>query len=205
MWGVKLGGSLAGSPLLQEWLSLLADCGGGRVIIVPGGGPFANAVRNSQSQWAYDDRTAHRMAILATEQYGLMMEGLDPRLFCAATEAELRKGLAQNRVPIWLAWPMVINDPGLPQDWSCSSDSLALWLAIRMQADALILVKSAPLPCPSPSLAALGRAGMLDTHFAALAPGYTGALRWLTAGQCEEMRSAVAQGTLPGSVPGSGS
>ena len=50
MWVVKLGGSLAYASELPRWLSALAEGAGGRAIIVPGGGPFADQVRHAQSE-----------------------------------------------------------------------------------------------------------------------------------------------------------
>ena len=66
---VKLGGSLAFSEVLIDWLRALASCAG-HVVIVPGGGPFADAVRVTQHRMGFDDRTAHHIALLAMEQYG---------------------------------------------------------------------------------------------------------------------------------------
>ena len=62
MWVVKLGGSLAYSPELPHWLSALAHTD---AVIVPGGGPFADTVRDAQQIWRFDDATAHAMALLA--------------------------------------------------------------------------------------------------------------------------------------------
>ena len=45
MWVVKIGGSLSHDSALREWLTLLWEVGGGRVVIVPVGGDFADAVR----------------------------------------------------------------------------------------------------------------------------------------------------------------
>ena len=48
MWIVKLGGSLLGAEELTHWLELLARYSDGKIIIVPGGGIFADAVREAQ-------------------------------------------------------------------------------------------------------------------------------------------------------------
>ena len=45
MWVVKIGGSLSHDPMLRKWLVELCEVGGGRVVIVPGGGDFADKVR----------------------------------------------------------------------------------------------------------------------------------------------------------------
>ena len=79
---VKLGGSLAFSQHLRAWISALAACPG-RAVIVPGGGPFADAVRSAQTRMGYDDHAAHHMALLAMEQYGRALISLNGLLAAA--------------------------------------------------------------------------------------------------------------------------
>ena len=198
MWVVKLGGSLARSPRLQGWLTALAEYGKGRVIIVPGGGPFADLVREEQARAGFTDNAAHRMAILAMEQFGFMLEGLHENLCSAATEEELRAALANGRVPIWLAYPMIIRDATLPQDWSVTADSLALWLAIYLKAEVLLLVKSAALQVAQADIAALSAGGAVDSHFPVLARQYAGEIRWLGPDVCARIKNDFATGTPPG-------
>jgi aspartokinase-like uncharacterized kinase len=72
---VRLGGSHAFSPWLRPWLAAIRAAAGG-VVVVPGGGPFADAVRLAQTAMGFDDLAAHRMALLAMAQYGLALAGL---------------------------------------------------------------------------------------------------------------------------------
>ena len=65
MWVVKIGGSVCADTLLPQWLDLLVKLGGGRVVVVCGGGSFADEVRRVQAHWAFDDLAAHNMAVLA--------------------------------------------------------------------------------------------------------------------------------------------
>ena len=66
---VKLGGSHANGPHLKDWLTaIVAEAGA--IAIVPGGGPFADAVRTAQASMGYDDRAAHAMALMAMAQFG---------------------------------------------------------------------------------------------------------------------------------------
>ncbi len=198
MWVVKLGGSLARSSRLQDWLAVLAEHGAGRSIIVPGGGPFADLVRAEQARAGIRDNAAHRMAILAMEQFGFMIEGLQPELCAAATETELHGALAMARVPVWLAYPMIIRDVTLPEDWSVTSDSLALWLALHLKAEALLLVKSARLPDGPADIASLSASGALDTHFPLLARQYAGEIRWLGPDECDQVKQGFEAGVPPG-------
>lgn len=171
MWVVKLGGSLLGTPELKHWLQLFADKGDGKVVIVPGGGLFADAVRLAQQRSHIDDRLAHRLAVMAMDQYGLLLAGLNPGLATASSELEIAERGWQHRGIIWLPSAMVCADEQIPQDWGVSSDSLAAWLASKLNAAHLLLVKS-ELPVKSDSNMALQasvqdlqRIGMLDTRF----------------------------------------
>lgn len=92
---VKLGGSLAGSRDLAAWLEVL-DQFSGPLILVPGGGAFADTVRAMQAKMRFDDEAAHHMALLAMEQYGRAIAALWPRLSRVTTLAAIRRALRMN-------------------------------------------------------------------------------------------------------------
>lgn len=142
MWVIKLGGSLLGSSELREWLNLIAQYGDGKIVIVPGGGMFADAVRNAQLETGVSDHTAHQMAVLAMDQYGLLIKGLNDNLATAASELELAERGWQHRGIVWLPSKMVCADDGIPENWEVTSDSLAAWLAQKLNALHLVLIKS---------------------------------------------------------------
>jgi dihydroneopterin aldolase len=137
---IKLGGSFAFSPHLRDWIAAIAACAG-RMVIVPGGGPFADAVRAVQAPMGFDDRAAHRMGLLAMEQYGCAIASLDQRLLLADSLESIRQGLAEGKVPVWLPAQMALADAAIPPSWDVTSDSLAAWLAGRVDAERLLLVK----------------------------------------------------------------
>src|ERR1700681_3045121 len=95
---VKLGGSHAFSPHLKDWLDAGARCAG-RVVLVPGGGPFSDAVRAAQPRMGFDDRAAHHMALLAMEQYGCALASLDTRLTLTGSLAAIRRTPAPRPGP----------------------------------------------------------------------------------------------------------
>lgn len=163
---VKLGGSLAGSALLRPWLRAIATAAG-TVVLVPGGGPFADTVRAAQGTMGFDDRAADAMAKLAMAQYGIALASLAAPLCMAASEAAIVEGLARGRVPVWTPLPQAADDA--PACWDVTSDSLALWLARRLGAARALLVKSRP-PA-GPQVAALVADGLLDAAF----PGFLAA------------------------------
>ncbi|MBC7787589.1 MAG: uridylate kinase [Methylophilaceae bacterium] len=145
MWVIKLGGSLIGSSELTSWLDILARFSHGKVIIVPGGGIFADAVRQAQKLTQLNDQAAHKMAVLAMNQYGELIASLNPVIVKAASELEIAERGFQHRAIVWLPSQMVSADEAIPANWDVTSDSLAAWLAVKLNAEHLVLVKSADL------------------------------------------------------------
>jgi aspartokinase-like uncharacterized kinase len=202
MWIVKLGGSLAFSPALPRWLEVLASPGRRKIVVVPGGGPFADQVRRAQTALSFPDGAAHRMAVLATEQYGLMLCALAPGLRPAATLDEIRTTQDEGRVPVWMAARMTAERDDIPACWEVTSDSLAAWLAGVAGADLLVLVKAAPPPREAPAggvpVAELGRAGLVDGAFASFIRGRAFAVRCVGAAGHGDMARAFEGGAPPG-------
>lgn len=145
MWVIKLGGSLLGAPELARWLEIIVKYSDGKVVIVPGGGLFANSVREAQQISNACDEVAHRLALLAMDQFGILLAGLNPGLVTASSELELAERGWQHRGIVWLPSKMVLADRSIPQNWQVTSDSLSAWLANKLGAEQLILVKSKPL------------------------------------------------------------
>ncbi len=150
---------------MNRWLSILA--GGGAVVIVPGGGPFADQVRTLQKRLRFDDATAHHMALLAMEQYGRMLAGLQPDLRPAASRAEIARARRAGLAAVWMPTRMVLADLGIAASWDITSDSLAAWLAGKLKADSLVLVKSVALSGASVPATVLARRGIVDPAFPA--------------------------------------
>ena len=140
MWVVKLGGSLMKSGQLQEWLACLRAYHQRQIIVVPGGGIFADQIRTAQKKWQFGDVPAHKMAILAMEQYGLLLSGLLAEALVVKSEKDLANTQLRN-IKIWLPAQMLLDNDDIQASWDVSSDSLALWLARQLKATHLVLVK----------------------------------------------------------------
>ena len=101
MWIIKLGGSLAKSPEIKNWLQLIAKQGRGKLVIVPGGGIFADCVRLEQQRLNMSDAIAHEMAILAMKQMALVFQGLQSDLVIAESIEQICLALSNNKAVIW--------------------------------------------------------------------------------------------------------
>lgn len=196
LWVIKLGGSLATSPQLQDWLGVLTVASG-QVVVVPGGGPFADAVRSSQRRWRFSDPTAHHMALLAMHQYGLMLCDLSERLVPATSELTIRSTLAAGLRPVWLPAPMTSSAAELETSWRLTSDSLAMWLARLLNASYLVLVKSSDIPDDA-SVEALAESGIVDPLFPRYARGCDCAIVCLGPDEPKRLAHALALGEFPG-------
>jgi 5-(aminomethyl)-3-furanmethanol phosphate kinase len=166
MWVVKIGGSLSHDPALREWLTRLWEVGGGRVVIVPGGGDFADAVRQYQREWRFDDLAAHNMCLLAMAQYAILMQGVVPELVLASNEDRIRRALRDGRVAVWVPTDLMRTTPDSMTNWDVTSDSLAAWLSSTLNAERLMIVKSCEIDADMP-LDALAANGIVDARFPA--------------------------------------
>lgn len=136
---VKLGGSLYETAELVFWLKLLADTAmNDSVVIVPGGGPFADTVREAQSRHKFDDQHAHHMALLAMAQYGILLHAFLPSAVLINTPAEVSNTC---QLSIWLPDAQLLQVDELIPSWHITSDSLALWFAQQLPNSQLSLIK----------------------------------------------------------------
>jgi 5-(aminomethyl)-3-furanmethanol phosphate kinase len=161
---VKLGGSYAFSSALKSWIDAVAACAG-RVVVVPGGGPFAETVRVAQPKMGFDDRAAHEMALLAMEQYGCALASLGAGWRLAASAAAILDVLREGGVPVWSPTPMLRDANDVPWSWDVTSDSLAAWLAGRIGAKRVLLVKQLEPPPGRLRAADLVADGIIDPAF----------------------------------------
>lgn len=190
MWVVKLGGSLGNDPLLVEWLDLLAQLGGGRVTVVCGGGSFADEVRRVQARWQFGDLAAHNMAVLAMAQMAYQLHALKPTLCLTTSKTDIHRVLQKGQTALWLPFELQRDQPDAHTNWDSTSDSIALDLARKLNAEQLIVVKSCAVD-PQLSLVQLSEAGIVDRRFAGLSEGVSFPIEILHKSQTARMRDLL--------------
>ena len=137
---IKLGGSLFNSRHLHSWLDrLILLSQHESIMIVPGGGPFANTVRTAQQCHSIDNKYTHHMALLAMAQFGLLLLGLCQRH--AKPFYYPSQGHPDTGLFIWLPDKALLAEQNIAQNWSVTADSLALWLAQQLSPQKLTLIK----------------------------------------------------------------
>jgi len=196
MWVVKIGGSLLGSPELERWLEVVAKHGDGKIIIVPGGGLFANAVRDAQKISKISDACAHQLAMLAMDQFGLVLANMNRALATARTECEIDERTWQHRGIVWLPSHMVLADDTIPQSWNVTSDSIAAWLAQKLDARHLILIKSDKPDASKLELKTITKSGLVDQDFGDFALDKAFSSWIVKKTDCEQFLDGVDEKTL---------
>ncbi len=123
---VKLGGSLA--PHIAEIIPVLQSSDR-PLLIVPGGGVFADAVRQSVTSTNID--AAHWMACAAMDQYGwtLAAQGIKTTIKIARPKETC----------VLLPYCALRRSDPLPHSWDISSDTISAWVAGRIGGDLLVL------------------------------------------------------------------
>lgn len=140
---IKLGGGLL--PFVESFEASLAAIGQAarvrRLLIVPGGGPFADAVRDVHRQHRLSDSAAHWMAVLAMDQYAHLIVSRMPASVVVRTAREMGDAVAVNQVPVLAPEQWLREADPLPHSWDVTSDSIAAWVAGQVGAPRLVLIK----------------------------------------------------------------
>jgi probable H4MPT-linked C1 transfer pathway protein len=142
---VKLGGSLLADP--QQWRAALSTLTSAaksyRLVIVPGGGPFADAVRSIDERFGLSDDAAHWMAIAGMEQHAEMIAATGAPFVRVEDAAGVTAAHAANSVPDLALVPWLRATDPLPHSWDVTSDSIAAWVSGQLKAARLVVIKSA--------------------------------------------------------------
>jgi aspartokinase-like uncharacterized kinase len=139
---IKIGGSLAEDPerlralcaKLSEFAKKYA------VVVVPGGGRFADVVRDFDKRFTLSSVVSHRMAVLGMDQFGLLLSQIIPNS-CATYLLSDAKQLSEiGVVPVFLPSRLMFREDALENSWNVTSDSIAAYVARRLHAAKVFLV-----------------------------------------------------------------
>jgi aspartokinase-like uncharacterized kinase len=149
---VKVGGSLYDwpelGPRLRAWLDALLPA---KALLVPGGGPTADVIRNLDRRHALGEEAAHWLALRALALNASFLQTLLP----GATVVDAYEFASRDE-----------GRPGaLPHTWDVTSDSVAARVAAVNGIWRLVLLKSTDFP-KGIDAAEAGRRGLVDAHFA---------------------------------------
>lgn len=210
---IKVGGSLSVGGGLKGLMVTLGRLGRHfKLLIVPGGGVFADLVRDYHRRYPLKGTTAHKMAILAMDQYGYLLCDLSKGGRPAWSLQGVKEILRSGRLPILLPSRLLLRLDPLEHSWDVTSDAIAAYIAGLVQAKALILLKDVdgiferdPRSDPQAALlpqvkrAELKQYRCVDRAF----PRALGGVRscWIINGRCpERLEELLQKGRTKGTV-----
>lgn len=138
---LKVGGSLVEDPnsLARLCLKLSVLAKAHRILIVPGGSEFAETVRKTDKTYNLSNMVAHKMAILAMDQYGLFLSDITPDSYVSCSLEEISNSVKRN-LPIFLPSQLMFRQDPLEHSWDVTSDTIAAYIADLLHSEKLILV-----------------------------------------------------------------
>lgn len=160
---VKVGGSLVQSGRIDYVVRVIADSQR-PVVVVPGGGVFADKVRDLQAALHFDDAAAHRLAMLGMHQMADALITKHARFVIEDSLEGLFLAIADGRIPIWVPLPTLDGDDTIPATWETTSDTIAARLAELLGGAPLALLKSVN-PKPDATADQLASEGVVDRAF----------------------------------------
>lgn len=170
---IKVGGSLFDLPdlgqRLQNWLAGQATRA---FLLVAGGGPVAEVVRQYDRLYGLGEERAHWLALRALALNARLLSSLLPQGVVVPHIRLVGAQWRRGKIPVLDLYSFARADEGqpgaLPHCWTVTSDSLAARVARVTGAGELLLLKSTSLPVGMDWTVA-GKRGLVDTYFAEVA------------------------------------
>jgi 5-(aminomethyl)-3-furanmethanol phosphate kinase len=140
---VKVGGGLLSRAGAFELVTgaLAAFGKGRRLLVVPGGGPFAGAVRELVRRVKVGEDAAHWMAVLGMDQYAQALTERTAGAVLVEQPPEIYDALDAGLLPVLAPYRWLRAVDPLPHSWSATSDSVAAWVAGAVGAKRVVLIK----------------------------------------------------------------
>lgn len=140
---IKVGGALATIPhaLDRVCVELSRASRDHRFVVVPGGGPFADVVREFERRVGMSADAAHWMAILAMDQYAHVLAGRIAGAVLVEEPGAVTETVSPGQPVVLAPSRWMRSADVLPHTWDATSDSIAAFVAGALDAARLILIK----------------------------------------------------------------
>jgi aspartokinase-like uncharacterized kinase len=172
---VKVGGSLFGWPELRTRLPhFLSALSRKTIIVVPGGGKAADAVRGLDQGHQLGEETSHWLALRALTLNAYFLAEILPGVRVVEGLNASRSAWRRGGVTIIDMYRFARGDDGRPDhpphSWDVTSDSMAARVAQVAKAEKLVLLKSIDIP-QGMTWAEASRLRYVDVFFPKLVAG----------------------------------
>jgi hypothetical protein len=111
-----------------------------RIIIIPGGGSFANFIRKIYNELKLTDELAHWMSIISMNYNGIELGKKFPKLEIFEDFGKVKE--ICKSFSIFLPYQFLKEKDHLPHNWQVTSDSITLYLAQKLGLNECFLIKN---------------------------------------------------------------
>lgn len=163
MWVIKLGGSWITNPRLKELIHKLYYFRDAPIILLLGGGKFVDSIRFAHKYIKFDEELAHKLSVKATETYARIIENVVPEK--VTFTYKLNELTKKKKLEIFFPYDELNKDKLFKKNWNSTSDSIACWVAKKLQCRGVIFIKSVSFKeITSCNLDRLQKNGILDRN-----------------------------------------
>ena len=110
-----------------------------KILLIPGGGSYANFIRRIDEELMLGDDLAHWMAIYSMNYNGIELNRKYPKLECIGELEKFQD--AKKKFCVFLPYNDLRKNDTLPHSWDVTSDSIALYIAYKLQLNRCFLIK----------------------------------------------------------------
>jgi len=138
MWIVKIGGSWLKNPKLPLLVNFLQKFANQKIVLVVGGGIFAETVRNVYKSNKMTEETGHILAMKATEIFAYYLKSINPDILITYKITNFIK----KSLNLWLPTQKLSFEEKFEKNWESTSDSIATWLYSNTKSKGIVFIKS---------------------------------------------------------------
>lgn len=134
---VKIGGSLF--PEYTGKLCELLTKSKEKLVLVNGGGELANKLREYDKSYKFSDDVNHWNAIMCMDIIGNCIADQNEDIEVVYDIKDIESVHMRGKTPLLLTYNLIKNEDAFKHSWNITSDSIACWLANKINAKLLIL------------------------------------------------------------------
>ncbi|MFX1495875.1 MAG: hypothetical protein ACFFBZ_16445 [Promethearchaeota archaeon] len=110
-----------------------------KIVLIPGGGSFANFIRKIYNELKFTEEIAHWMGIISMNYNGLELNKKFPNLEVIENYSRLKKN--HRFFCIFLPYEFIKENDKLPHSWDVTSDSISLFISKYLGLNECFLIK----------------------------------------------------------------
>ena len=173
MWIIKIGGSWLKNPNLKDLLFKIKKIRPEHIVIVTGGGVFADSIREVYKNTNMSESLGNKLALKSTEFFAYYLKELNKDLYLTNDFVEFKK----DKINIWLPSKTLSQNNSFQNNWDSTSDSVAVWLGKKIKAKGIIFIKSWEKFNKKNKLSKLQNDNVIDKNVSNYLSGYSGLIK----------------------------